>query len=466
MIEELLNPPTVKKAVARLLEETRIERRLLEEDDAGAKERADTSGGTAGDLDELEGEIEKYEAGEAEDLSGAGAGPVWIPRDPVTALIQSTYDEFFEDEGLAYEPEGAKRLAGQTVPISNLELSQDAIDFLEGRKRLGGRWLTKFGQRDTRFLTWGAVAKIKRWIRGKHDFPERAARAYRIDNRDRVLLVGDWGSGIPRALQVATAMRSSLEQALREGRRCHVIHLGDVYYTGQKGEYKKRFLDPWPVWTIDSKAQTSSWSLNANHDMYSGGHEYFDYLLADGRFENQENSSYFSLENEHWQILGLDSAYDDGDLHGEQASWVYQMRSAARGKAGILLTHHQPFSSYEAGSGKMLERLRPALNEGLVRAWFWGHEHRCAIYEAKENIAYPRLIGHGGVPVWAPDAQQPRDVTFQYGMDEREFFYRYGRERFLRFGFAELTFDDKNIAVRYVTELGAESKHEVLQKEP
>ena len=87
-------------------------------------------------------------------------------------------------------------------------------------------------------------------------------------------------------------------------------------------------------------------------------------------------------------------------------------------------------------------------------------------YEAKENIAYPRLVGHGGVPVWAPDARQPRDVSFQYGMDEREFFFRYGSERFLRLGFAELTFDDAKIAVRYVTELGAEAKKEVLQKQP
>src|SRR5438067_9176767 len=108
MIEELLNPPMVKKAVERLLEETRIERGLLEKDDPEAKQRADVSGGSADDLEGLEGELEKYKAGEAEDLSGASDQPVWIPRDPVTALIQSTYDEFFEDNGLTHEPDGGK----------------------------------------------------------------------------------------------------------------------------------------------------------------------------------------------------------------------------------------------------------------------------------------------------------------------------------------------------------------------
>jgi hypothetical protein len=465
MIEDLLNPPMLKLALARLLEETRLERGLLQKDDPEAKQRANDSGGSDADLERLEGEIEKYEAGEARDLSGASEQPVWIPRDPIAALVQSTYDEFFEEFDLVREAADGNALAAVTVPVSSWKLAPEAIEFLRGSKRLGGRWLTRFGERDARFLSWGAMAKVKSWLEGKHRFPNKAAPVYRIGDKDRVLLVGDWGSGIPRALQVATAMRSSLEQALREGRRCHVIHLGDVYYTGQKREYEKRFLGPWPVRLGDSEAQVSSWCLNGNHDMYSGGHDYFDYLLDDRRFRNQGRSSYFSLENEHWQVLGLDSAYDDGDLCGEQASWVCHMRTGARNKAGILMTHHQPFSSFEASSGAILDRLRPVLNSGLVRAWFWGHEHRCALYSARENIAYPRLLGHGGVPVWAPHDPRPGDVTFEYGRQQDEYFFRYGNERFLRLGFAELTFDDERIHVRYVTELGAEAKTEVLRKE-
>ena len=31
----------------------------------------------------------------------------------------------------------------------------------------------------------------------------------------------------------------------------------------------------------------TSWALNGNHDMYSGGWGYFDHLLADERFSRQ-----------------------------------------------------------------------------------------------------------------------------------------------------------------------------------
>src|ERR1700733_6147728 len=153
MIEEMLNPPRVELAVNRLLEETRTEQRLLESDDSEAKGRADDSQGSKQDLEGLEGELEKYKTGEAEDFSGASTQPIWIPRDPITALIQSTYDEFFDEFDLVHETEG--------VPVSKRVLDAAAIDFLQGRKRLFGRWLTRFGQRDPRFLSWWAAAKVK-----------------------------------------------------------------------------------------------------------------------------------------------------------------------------------------------------------------------------------------------------------------------------------------------------------------
>jgi hypothetical protein len=466
MIPELLSRTMLQKGVDRLLDETANELRLLKKHDREAKQRAEKEKGSVADLEKLKETIEEYKAREAEKLSGADE-PVWMPRDPVTALVQSAYDEFFETWGLVKSSDQTRNLALAQIPISDLELNSDALEFLEGTRRLGGRWLTRFGERDARFITWGATALVGRWLRGKHLFPRSAASTYTIKNRDRVLLVGDWGSGIPRARQISTAMRSSLEQALRDNRCCHVIHLGDVYYTGQRREYDKRFLTCWPVFLSDPET-TTSWCLNGNHDMYSGGDDYFDYLLADPRFHHQERSSYFCLENDYWQILGLDSAYDDGDLHGEQASWVHQQRTASSSKGGILLTHHQPFSTYESTPDRLLDRLRPTLNTGLVRAWFWGHEHRCALYEERERVTYPRLVGHGGVPVLAPspNAVKPNGVRFQFGEAEDEYFYGFVNERFQRFGFAELTFENDSIEVRYVTELGAQATKETLKAKP
>jgi hypothetical protein len=461
MIEALLNPPAVDRQIARLMEQTSSEIGLLKSGDGQAQARAEEASGSKYDLEQLDHELDEYRKKEAKDLSGSNE-PVWIPRDPVASLVLSAYDEFFDEIGLVRDLPAAARLARSDIAVSGRELEPAAIDFLEGRAGLAGRWLTKYGERDLRFLIWGAAAKVATWLRRKHPFPPTAAPTFPIGDRDRLLLVGDWGSGIPRALQVSTAMRSSLEQALREDRRCHVIHLGDVYYTGQPEEYKKRFLDPWPVRNHDSADKTSSWCLNGNHDMYSGGYGYFDTVLGDARFARQSNSSFFCLENSNWQILGLDSAYDDGDLHGSQASWVQQVRSAQPNKAGILLTHHQPFSSFESANDQLMDRLRPTLNADLVRAWFWGHEHRCAAYAPRPHIAYPRLVGHGGVPVWAPQSPAPSGVSYQYGTAEDDYLYRFG-ERFLRLGFAELTFEMKSIEVRYVNELGIEAKKEGLE---
>ena len=49
------------------------------------------------------------------------------------------------------------------------------------------------------------------------------------------------GATSPRAQKVGTAMRMLVEQSLEAHRDIHVIHLGDVYYSGWKYEYEKRF---------------------------------------------------------------------------------------------------------------------------------------------------------------------------------------------------------------------------------
>jgi hypothetical protein len=47
----------------------------------------------------------------------------------------------------------------------------------------------------------------------------------------------------------------------------------------------------------DETGAFGSWSLNGNHDVYSGGHAYFDVLLRDPRVARQEQSSFFSFVN-------------------------------------------------------------------------------------------------------------------------------------------------------------------------
>jgi hypothetical protein len=70
----------------------------------------------------------------------------------------------------------------------------------------------------------------------------------------------------------------------------------------------------------------------------------------------------------------------------------------------VLLTHHQPVSSFEHFFTKpalQLAQFDFFRNRGLV--WLYGHEHRLTVYK-EQTIAgsvnvHPRCIGHGGIPV-------------------------------------------------------------------
>jgi hypothetical protein len=135
-----------------------------------------------------------------------------------------------------------------------------------------------------------------------------------------------------------------------------------------------------------------------------------------------------------------------------------QLSKAAPKKHLVLLSHHQPFSSYEEGGEKLLQKIQPLLGTGRVCSWFWGHEHRCACYAPRLGIQYPRLIGHGGIPVYAADTKLPADVRYEFqgAIDA-------GLARWALFGFAVLDFDGKDIHVRYIDENGVKHHDEVLR---
>jgi hypothetical protein len=42
-------------------------------------------------------------------------------------------------------------------------------------------------------------------------------------------------------------MRAELDAGIKAGLEQHVIHLGDVYYSGWEFEYRERLLKYWPV---------------------------------------------------------------------------------------------------------------------------------------------------------------------------------------------------------------------------
>ena len=359
----------------------------------------------------------------------------FVSREPAIGLLQSALEQYHLDKKpatLASTPR-VRRGAEQWRPTATRRL-------LNGFSETDPRWVASL------------VAMGFKLFRNPHLFKENPVDV-RIGTQARMIVVGDWGSGIDRAQKIAKMIRAVIEEGRRNGREQHVVHLGDVYYSGWGWEVDRRFLAYWPV-KEEEAGSISSWSLNGNHDMYSGGYGYFDRLLADQRFQRQQGSSYFRLFNDDWQLLGLDTAYRDKELREPQSEWIRQQTTGSQRKT-MLLSHHQPFTVYEKDSIKMDATLEDVLRNNGIRAWLFGHEHRCILYSEKLKIKYPRLIGHGGVPVYMSHREDDPfspPVAYEYrkyipgGIG--------GIEHWAPFGFAVLDFDGPKIEARYLYEDG------------
>jgi hypothetical protein len=382
---------------------------------------------------------------ELEQAAASDSKTPFMPRTATNSQLQSVLSTCIESRGdrlLKEAPEGLSRLAHAVLADVDIFREFGPCDPLWIESKLAEGWQA---------------------LAGRPAFPDAPAGPVALAPDARVILLGDWGTGLPGAVAVAEAIGHRLDQG--RGREQHVIHLGDVYYSGWREEYETRFLPHWPVARNDQ--QILCWTLNGNHDMYSGGHGYFGYVLHDPRFrghwrgdpEREAPSSYFSIENDCWQLLGLDSAYSDHDLAGSQAQWVAGKLGGER--RTILLSHHQPFSAYERVGGGMTGKITQAVGQHHLDAWFWGHEHRCGVYanDPVPWLGFGSCLGNGGVPQLLPDPPLPTAEQRAEGCAPLTWAYD-GEEvadgnKWLRFGFAVLDFDGPNLSIEYVDEHGA-----------
>ena len=194
----------------------------------------------------------------------------WFPRDVLLSLTQSALELSLvtHHPELLEEVAGDDRRADAALPPAagtRLAIGDDAIppeDAPPDDRRLADA----FSMTDPGWAS-SVVAMGWRLFKKKRKFPNRPAPPHPLAADARVIVFGDWASGIERARNVATEIRSVLGDQDSRGRECHVIHLGDTYYAGWKYEYHKRFLPHWPV---HAREPHGSWSLNGNHDMYTG----------------------------------------------------------------------------------------------------------------------------------------------------------------------------------------------------
>jgi hypothetical protein len=330
----------------------------------------------------------------ADPVDGAADDGTRAQRDTVVNALAAALDYArLEGELLAMSPDAVADIAHNEpyLPSSQaLALVQTAIEeFLDEQP---GSGLDELGAFDPSDPGWISTAweRLKTLFRGKHAFTAHtSSSSFQIPLPETavVALFSDWGTGEDTARRVMRQIAAA--------NPTHAIHLGDVYYSGTKKEIQKRFLD-----IIDEEGPRPTdcrfFALNSNHEMYSGGDSYFDLTLP--RF-NQE-ASYFNLKNPHWQLIGLDSGYEDHGLQDPQQEWL-AAQLQANGARNILLMHHQLFSPFEsrAFDRELHDKLEPFLPR--VFACVWGHEHKSIIFGKHLGI-HARCIGHGAIPVTVP----------------------------------------------------------------
>lgn len=359
-------------------------------------------------------------------LSAAGltvpnelADDSWFaPRNRAVAVFQSVMDEYLEEKTGAKESTEASSARGLSIgEEGGAETTASIDDFYTpgGGPEAGGGTMAAalMEQYDNLDPRWAEVvwAKAKQWLKGKHNFTTHTSPndfQFQMNDETTIAIVGDWGGGNAAAQAVADQIKKINPD--------HVIHLGDVYYAGTPKEVQERFLQYWP----SRQDPGRSFALNSNHEMYSGGYGYFDTILP----QFKQPASYFSLANQNWRFIGLDTGYVEHDLTPPQVDWLTSQFQGNNPRT-ILLSHHQLFSAYEnTDASHLLSRVKPFLDAKQIYGWIWGHEHLCVAYQEHMGIKAV-CLGNGcfpynppgnqpQVPVeWLNDRAQPNDPDYR-----------------------------------------------------
>jgi len=330
-------------------------------------------------------------------------------RDLKERLLKARHDQLLKNLEAETERVGSRNVM-ITVPDRDVALLQselarradltaalpsNALEAKFGTGISGGDW---FGWLKSLF-DWVDRQDAHAIVRPSSSTPEK------IDDNARLAIMGDWGTGLYGAPHIAANIQKQAPFDL-------LLHLGDVYYAGTKAEVQERFLDVWPT-----GAGKISRALNSNHEMYSGGFGYFDLTLP----TFQQGSSYFALQNSHWLMICLDTAYVDHDIDGQQVGWLNEVIQQGGKRKIVLFSHQQLFSRLDNQGPKLQKALKPLLESKLITAWYWGHEHNCVVYDRHPEYGLlGRCLGNGGIPsprkqsvVSAPTAKMYGSVSWK-----------------------------------------------------
>ena len=272
-------------------------------------------------------------------------------------------------------------------------------------------------------------------------------------NRAKLDIISDWGTGLYGAPVIANTISADKPNI--------IMHLGDVYYSGTEGEFKDRFSKFWPKY--DGALHRA---LNGNHEMYSGGRPY---VQAIQRAPFSQKSTCFAYQNDHWILIGLDTAYQDFDLYQDEqeqhdeVKWLNGIVDKAEGRRIVLFSHHQPFSIFDKPGPKLVAKMGDyLLKTGKIFAWYWGHEHQCVIYDRHLGWKmYGRCVGHSGMPEFRKLSDLPSakpafrkipgkdEAPAALVLDGRNDYITGEENKFSPHGFVSLEFDDDRLVESY-----------------
>ncbi|HEX6370249.1 MAG TPA: metallophosphoesterase [Longimicrobium sp.] len=237
---------------------------------------------------------------------------------------------------------------------------------------------------------------------------------WRLPKNARIGIVGDWGTGMPDAIAL-------LRRVLHTHEVDAVLHLGDVYYSGTRTEFRNNLLKVYNSLCPDPQRCPPLYNIPGNHCYYSRGPGFYQTIDAmNGSPDRRQQASYFCLrtEDDAWQFLGMDTGINDRNplesscdpgVRESEAAWHLDKLARFPGST-VLLSHHQLFSAYSKVNRKAQPgKASPAnVNPTLLRqfgnslekvvAWLWGHEHNLVIFDTVKSdtgaILPPgRLIG-------------------------------------------------------------------------
>jgi hypothetical protein len=322
-----------------------------------------------------------------------GALPASGDPAEATAMVAALSDALSAMEGVEQDPGVLVALPHETASLLQSYLAEKAAKEKSAAPRETGGLEARFDDLDI----FGWVGSFFTWWRGlkKHAWLPPPTRPDAVSDPFRVGILGDWGTGLYGAPVCAASLKND-----PRGYQL-ILHLGDVYYSGTEEEMADRFLALWP-----QRPGAVSRALNGNHEMYTGGHAYFKQTLR----EFGQSSSCFAMHNDHWLLVGLDTAYEDHDLDTEQGAWLAALvKGIGEKRKVVLFSHHQPYSLMDAQGPKLVRKVADLLAARRIFAWYWGHEHRCLLYDPHPAWGvHGRCIGHSGYPYFRAKLESAR----------------------------------------------------------